>query len=730
MEPTRTDEKQFAPNPEVKLHFLDYWRIIRIRKTVILAVFLLVSLTTTIVTFILPESFSSFVRISILREASDVEGLRDRGFGSALVYDPYALQTEFQRIQSRPVLEKVVERLNLQEEWARKFKSPTAMSKDVAYRRLKGHISVQQSHSSTLVEIHAFSDNKDEAAKLANAIAETYAQHRAEKSRTATEGGIVELRKDLAKRDTTISNQMQRVNSLRHSLGISDYEAAGDAPTPSLDQETLRKYDSMKVEAERTVAQATNLFANLKALTRDELKKAAPVAVPDPELNDLISKENAADQQLARLSATYGPEYSEVKSINETLKTVRRQVDARLEGMLTGVRLKVDSARSDLETFQRILDNARSKDADNYAKTRPYYEAKEQLRQMKFNRERLAMKIEEQDLEMRLPKDRSVEVIEPAVPIDKAVRPNKTLNIALGVVVGLIIGIGLAFFIEYLDTSVKTIDDVERSLQAPVLGVIPQNVGLLIDEGPESPHGEAYRVLRTNVLFSRKDPKLNTLTVVSGGAGEGKSTTIFNLATVFAQNGQRVLVVDSDLRRPSLHKFLKVSNSVGLTDFLMKRNTLEEVIQTSSLPSMDFLPSGKLPSSSLGILSSVQMKELIRDVKRRYDFVFFDSPPIMGVSDASILASEVDMVLQVIQYRRYPQPMTIRAKQMIEKVGGNLLGIVLNNINMSQDENYYYYSGYYYDYYTKGEYASAEKQAAKPDGSGGAAAKVEIKSKF
>jgi capsular exopolysaccharide synthesis family protein len=348
-------------------------------------------------------------------------------------------------------------------------------------------------------------------------------------------------------------------------------------------------------------------------------------------------------------------------------------------------------------------------------------------------------------MESKAPSKGAVQVIEPAEKIDKPYRPNKKLNIGLGIGVGLLIGIGLAFFIEYLDTSVKTIDDVERALQAPVLGVIPQNVGLLIDEGPESPHAEAYRVLRTNVLFSRKDPKLNTLTVVSGGAGEGKSTTIFNLATVFAQNGQRVLIIDSDLRRPSLHKYLRVSNSMGLTNFLLKQNTLEEVVQTTAQQNMDFLPSGRLPSSSMGILSSVQMKELIRDVKRRYDFVFFDTPPIMGVSDASILASEVDMVLQVIQYRRYPQPMTIRAKQMIEKVGGNLLGIVLNNINVSQDENYYYYSGYYYDYYSKGEYGeyrSHEKKGrpeyssreSKPDKKAaegnGENAKVEIKSKF
>jgi capsular exopolysaccharide synthesis family protein len=259
-------------------------------------------------------------------------------------------------------------------------------------------------------------------------------------------------------------------------------------------------------------------------------------------------------------------------------------------------------------------------------------------------------------------------------------------------------GIGLAFFIEYLDTSVKTIDDVERAFQAPVLGVIPQNVGSLVDEGTESTHAEAYRVLRTNLLFSRKDDKLNSVLVVSAGAGEGKTTTALNLATVFAHAGQRVLLADSDLRRPALHKMLRVSNNIGLTNYLLKQNALAEVIQTTSVPLLDFMASGKLPNSSMGILGSSPMKDMVAELKQRYDFIFFDSPPILGVSDASILASEVDLVLQVIQYRRYPQPMNIRAKQMIEKVGGNFAGIVLNNINVSQDESYYYYTGYYHDY--------------------------------
>jgi capsular exopolysaccharide synthesis family protein len=340
----------------------------------------------------------------------------------------------------------------------------------------------------------------------------------------------------------------------------------------------------------------------------------------------------------------------------------------------------------------------------------------------------LALKISQEQTELSLPRTAMVEVLDHAEKADRPERPKKALNIALGIIIGLIVGVGLAFFIEYLDTSVKTIDDVERTLQAPVLGVIPQNVGLLMEEGAESPHAEAYRVLRTNLLFSRKDDKLNSIAVVSAGAGEGKSTTVFNLATIFAQNGNRVVIVDSDLRRPVLHKMLHVTNSIGVTNYLLKQNTLEEVIQTTNLPTLDFLASGKLPSSSLGILSSTQMRELITELKQRYDFVFFDSPPIMGVSDASILASVVDMTLQVIQYRRYPQPMNIRAKQMIEKVGGNLVGIVLNNINMSQDENYYYYSGYYHEYYSKND---EETEAAAPGDSGaGPQTKINIKPKY
>ncbi len=427
------------------------------------------------------------------------------------------------------------------------------------------------------------------------------------------------------------------------------------------------------------------------------------------------------------------PTTSTSTRVQTLIDELNQQIDDRVTGILSGLESQVSSKKAALDALTQSVEDAKIKDQQESAKNQPYYDAKRNLEQLREMHKLLYSKIEAEKLDAAIPKNSMVQVTDRAEPGKAPVKPNKTVNIVLGLIFGLIMGIGLAFFIEYLDTSVKTIDDVERTFQAPVLGVIPQNIGYLLDEGAESKHAEAYRVLRTNLLFSRKDEKLNTIVVVSAGAGEGKSTTTINLATVFAQAGNRVLIVDSDLRRPTLHKLFKVANNLGLTNYLLKQNTLAEIVQTTAVPNLDFMASGKLPNSSMGILGSAQMKEMIAELKQRYDFIFFDSPPILGVSDASILASEVDLVMQVIQYRRYPQPMTIRAKQMIEKVGGNFVGIVLNNINMSQDEGYYYYSGYYHDYYysrsaNEQEAEAKAAPAAAPAGDGDT--EIKIKQKY
>ena len=502
-----------------------------------------------------------------------------------------------------------------------------------------------------------------------------------------------------------ISVMHTNVDKFRTDLGISD--AAGEESYSIIEPEIVRRYEYELITAKGVHTTQSSLLDGLKEQSAEELRASILTAHPDAQLDSLIREFLTGQQALANQSIDLGDQHPRIKGLKKVVATLEGQIDKRIQGILAGLALRVKSSKAQVDQLQQDVSGAKTKESEMREKGREYFDAKRALANTTRICDTILLRVMQEEVDLELPKESTVEIIDDADLPDRAVRPNIPLNISLGVVVGLILGVGLAFFIEYLDTSVKTIDDVERALGAAVLGVIPQNVGSLLDEGDESPHAEAYRVLRTNILFAgRKSEKQTTFSVVSGGAGEGKTTTMFNLAVVFAQQGDRILIVDSDLRRPSMHRYLKVSNNIGLTNYLLGQVAIDEVIQTTELPSLHFIPSGKLPSSSMGILSSAKMKEFVAEMKSRYDYVFLDAPPIMGVSDASVLASMVDMCVLVVQYRKYPQLMTQRAKSMVTKVGGELVGVVLNNINISQDSYYYYYSGYYYDYY----YKSREKE--------------------
>lgn len=717
-----------APTPtENKLHFLDYWRIIRIRKTVILAVFLLVVITATLVTFVMPKYYESRAGIQVQRGEADIAELS--GSRAIQGYDPYFIQSEFEVIKSQAVLTNVISRLGLNEAWGKKYNDGARLKTDDTLDILRSRLNLRPVRNTMFIDIGVVMDDKDEAASLANTVAEAYESHRLAEIQNRSQGGIKVLEDRFSEQQKKVAAASAELARLRDELKITDSEAAGTGASPSIDIATIQIINARLIEDESELGRTEIRYQVLTNMVRSEQRKIIPNIAPDMQFNEFSAQLNLAEQALIKASKDYQADHPIYINAQLLVKDLTQKVNDRIDGVVGGLKTQVESLRAGVDSRISQLAKAKEFDIKRARETQIYWDKKREMDNLLGFQRVLEQRVSIEKVDVSLPRTGMVTIMNRAKAEPKPISPRVTVNIVLGVVVGLLVGIGLAFFIEYLDTSVKTIDDVERALQSPVLGVIPQNVGLLIKEGAESPHAEAYRVLRTNILFSRKDEKLNCLAVVSAGAGEGKSTTIFNLATIFAQSGQRVIIVDSDLRRPTLHKMINVSNATGLTNYLLKQNTLEEVIQTTSIPTLDFMASGKLPSSSLGILSSSQMKELINELKNRYDFVFFDSPPIMGVSDASILASEVAMTIQVIQYRRYPQPMNIRAKQMIEKVGGNLVGIVLNNINMSQDESYYYYSGYYHDYYYSRNEDSDDK-ATPGDKDKGPKAGGEIKQKY
>ncbi|MBI3874649.1 MAG: polysaccharide biosynthesis tyrosine autokinase [Verrucomicrobia bacterium] len=708
------------PAGEARLHFLDYWRIIRVRKLVILTVFLLVVLTTTLVTYWLPKTYMSSVSMDVKKDQTNITKLS--GQQTVDVFDPYFIQTQFERIQSPKVLNEVIESLKLRERWAQRRGMAEPLNRLQAYEVLKRSIDPRQVRNTSIIEIRVYSDLKEESAAIANKIADVYRASRTKARDEQTKAGLDQLKLDLVEQSNSVVQAKIVVDTVRSNLNLDIVSPESATGAITLENERARQLDYDFNQFSTRFVGKEKALAGLTNKTVEQLRSSILTVVPDETLSRRIEQFNQAAQDVAAKRVTLGLENPAFKSAQALFDEVSKEVDERIKGILAGLQVELDYLRAQRDSLQKSLEDAKQNNRVTSRKIREYLDALHALEKAEKVRDTFELKIKMEEADAKLYGNMMVEITADAEINDKPVLPKVPLNVALGIIVGLIMGVGLAFFIEYLDTSVKTIDDIERALQSPVLGVIPQNVGFLAEEGPESPNSEAYRILRTNVLFSRKDQKFNTLTVVSGGAGEGKSTTVLNLAVIFAQQGARVLLVDSDLRRPSLHKRLNLSHHVGLTNYLLKQSKIEEVIQTTTVTGLDFLPSGKLPASAMSILNTQQMRDFISEVKRRYDYVFFDSPPIMGVSDASILVSEVDLSIMVIQYRKYPQSMAIRARQMIEKYGHNLLGVVLNNINVSQDAGYYYYGGDYYGYYNK---PGREHSAGKPkdNGSDGAAAR-------
>lgn len=679
------------------LHFLDYWRVIRARKEIILAVTLLVVITGAAYTFTLPRIYMAEARIEIRPDALDVDVFRQQ---QVLGYNPFFLRTEFEIIRSRSTLSQVIRDLNLQVEWGREMTSDGApLSMEDALRVLQRSVRVDQYRETSLVSVSVRRPNAMEAARIANQIAEVYRANRLAQSRRQVTGGLEALQNEMEKQRLVLEQAEDELETMREQLGVA---MMGSRERGGLQVDKIRL---QQLEGDRVAARVDKLvrrtrFEQMEGLERDELLTASAYIVNDQALAMLRRQMVDAQVNLSLLLENRGENHPEVRRVRAGLLELQSQIDDAVNGLRRGLRADYEVARAKYNAISEELAAARQADIEaERERFLPFEKAEREVRLQRDIFTALRARIAQEGIELQVPRT-PVEIVDRAEPQSRHVSPRFTMNILLSLVIGLMAGVGLAYFIEYLDTSVKTVDDVEQHLGLPVLGIIPQKVRPLIEEGPESPHAEAYRVLRTNLQFTNKGSTGGAFTFVSGGVGEGKSTTMFNLAYVCAQMGDKVLIVDSDLRRPVQHTFLGLNNHFGLTNVLLRDVPIEETIKATSVPNMHFLSSGKLPRSSVGLIDAQRMRELVKNLKTRYDYVFFDSPPIVGVSDASILASEMDGVMLVVQYRKYPRAISSRARRILENVGANAVGVVLNNINILRDDYYYYYHSYY-SYYNQ-----------------------------
>ena len=306
----------------------------------------------------------------------------------------------------------------------------------------------------------------------------------------------------------------------------------------------------------------------------------------------------------------------------------------------------------------------------------------------------------------------TITVVEPAVLATSPVGPKTKTNTLLAGVVGAMVAVGVAFLIEYLDDTVKNPDDVQRATNLPTLGAVVQfDEPRLGDEEPimaarpKSVIAEGYRVARTNLQFSTMGLRKSgaVLLVTSAQPLEGKTTSLSNLGVSLAQAGKRVLLVDTDLRRPALHRHFNLSKETGLTSLLLESQAdVGRVIQKTKVEGLSVLPSGRVPANPADVLGFPEMAQLLDQLRSMADYVLLDSPPVLSVADASILAQQVDGVVMVVESGRTRTDMVRRAVSMLEGVKARVLGVLLNKISVRRSSYYdyhyyYYYSGYYTD---------------------------------
>jgi polysaccharide biosynthesis transport protein len=584
-----------------------------------------------------------------------------------------------------------------------------------------GNETVSPVEKTNLVTINYTHTDPAMAQRVANALADVFVQNNIDRQQAGTSKAGIALAK-------AIAEYQQKVKDERDAR--FNFAKANNLPlTPggvNLEAKREEGYSDQLLEAENN---RRNLKAAYEAakntddpLTNPEVQKDEHIRKLRDELSDLTEKRNALLQR-------YTKEWPEVKAIDAQIKSKEDDLKQAPLQILGAMKKKYEAAEAQYKDLVRQYSSA-------HGKTTEQTKAEIDLAAMTQQ-----LTTDEQYLNTLLQKQRELNAVSgdagtnvsianysrlPHEPIG----PARLRTIVVAFLLSLMAGIGLAFLLDFLDDSVKSIDDIDRYIHLPALALIPaarnekgrlpapaeasgsnSSTALALVTDVRSPIAEAYRHLRTSLLLSSAGNPPKTILITSSQPSEGKTTTAINTAFMLAQTGAEVLIIDCDLRRPRLHANFNLSNARGLTNFLSGEAPIEDVIQSyDRVPNLKLLPSGPIPPNPAELLGSEEMRKLLQSLSERFTHVIVDSPPAISFTDAAILSTFVDGVILVVHGGRSSRAVVRRARQQLLDVGAHIFGVVLNNVK-TESHNYYYGGGYYSAYYQSDEYTEADENA-------------------
>lgn len=707
------------------LNLVDFWLIIRRRKFIVLLTVGLVGSMTSTMPYLVgpPPVYKAAARVKYERSTT-ASGLLQESISAVGGESDIATQAEV--IKSFNVMENVAKEMSLID---KNMESKDIRANhellDIIYD-IQGHIEAGQEGSTNIIKITATAGDPRTAERYATLTADAY-----------REENIYNRNRQVIEARRFVEGQLKNLEASLHESeqALREFkEQEGQVFVTEEARQALEQYNKLEGEQERLMRVRKEVTAQLQSLRESKtVVQEVQSRVYSDEVEALISKLNQRMSDLTQerdlLLINYTPEHALVRELDRRILNVKGEMIRELESKLRTFDERERAIRESIVRYkerylslpQAAIQLARL-ERDVMVNSNLYAALKSKHQEFMIKG---AEQIEE------------VTIIEPAqLPTRPVNAPNLPLNAFLGVLMGGMVGLVAAFLKESFDTSIGTIEEVEAYLKVPVLGVIPRvdrkevereiQVGfqekldretldlychLVALFDPQSPLAEGYRSLRTNIQFAGGMQGNRVLAFVSAGAQEGKSTSAVNLAIALAQDGKRVLLVDADLRKPTIHERLGLEQSPGLsevilgtvaypeairtvTDLMLGKLGVEQVINAPGIDNLNILPSGKRPDNPAEFMNSPKLAELIDSVRKEYDIVIFDCPPILPVTDGVTLGSKVDGVVMVYQVGRVGRNALKRAKSLLDNAHASLIGIVLSNVSaeLTPDYEMYRYS--------------------------------------
>jgi capsular exopolysaccharide synthesis family protein len=458
-----------------------------------------------------------------------------------------------------------------------------------------------------------------------------------------------------------------------------------------------------------------------KAATEDVLTSPILLLGDNATFEGLRNQYYQERTRFTELEKQLGPKTNEYKMQKAKLDDLYAALQSEAKRMLNGLEEQVKATMQTENALKAEVDRAQKEALELGEKLVKYNEKKRAMQSAEDRYNILRGRLATSELSVNISKEdkfdaNNVKEHDPALLPTKPVSPNLQVNIVVGVVLGLVLGLALVFLIVFLDRSVKSTEDAQQATGAPVLGIIPiledlpndeRSRDLYVAKQPTSRVAECCRSLRTNIMFSAADREMKTIVVSSANPREGKTTSVIYLGTTMAQSGQRVLLIDTDMRRPRLHESLGIPRQTGLSNLILGDHDYDSVIKTTDIPNLYVLPCGPLPPNPAELLMTRRFEVVLEELTKRFDRIILDSPPLQVVTDAVVLSKSkhVDGVIMVVQAGKTLREDVKRSARHVTNVGGTIIGTIVNELELDHRSGYYYS---YYGYTQKAEVPEAQ----------------------